>query len=94
MPKSAFSDSNIRTHFDKEMHTIADYVLNKKIISIEAYKIARHNLMNSMDCAILWFTLDEMIVEYPLGHPRRRKEGLPLLERKFRDNLLTHFPTR
>jgi 2-methylcitrate dehydratase len=33
-------------------------------------------------------------VEYPLGHPRRRAEGLPLLERKFRANIATRFPER
>jgi 2-methylcitrate dehydratase len=33
-------------------------------------------------------------VEYPLGHRRRRKEGIPLLERKFAENLRTRFPSR
>jgi len=32
-------------------------------------------------------------VEYPLGHRRRRSEGLPLLMHKFERNLLTRFPT-
>lgn len=31
-------------------------------------------------------------VEYPLGHRRRREEGIPLLEDKFRNNLATRFP--
>jgi 2-methylcitrate dehydratase len=31
-------------------------------------------------------------VEYPIGHRRRRKEGIPLLERKFEANLATRFP--
>jgi 2-methylcitrate dehydratase len=31
-------------------------------------------------------------VEYPLGHRRRRDEGIPLLERKLRANLATRFP--
>jgi len=30
---------------------------------------------------------DKAIVEYPIGHRRRRKEGVPLLEAKFRTNL-------
>ncbi len=29
--------------------------------------------------------------EYPIGHPFRRKEGIPLLLQKFRTNLKTHF---
>lgn len=31
-------------------------------------------------------------IEFPIGHPRRREEGLPVLQRKFRDNLATRFP--
>jgi 2-methylcitrate dehydratase len=30
---------------------------------------------------------DEVVVEYPLGHRRRRQEGIPLLEAKFATNL-------
>jgi len=33
-------------------------------------------------------------VEYPLGHRRRRTEGLPLLEAKFETNLARHFPPK
>lgn len=35
--------------------------------------------------------LDEVLVDYPIGHPRRRDEGLPLLEQKFRRNLARRF---
>ena len=35
--------------------------------------------------------LDEIVVEYPVGHRRRRAEGLPLLEAKFRRNLARQF---
>src|SRR5918997_3151087 len=30
-------------------------------------------------------------VEYPIGHRRRRKDGIPLLEAKFRTNLARRF---
>jgi 2-methylcitrate dehydratase len=30
-------------------------------------------------------------IDYPIGHPRRRSEGVPVLLRKFRDNLETHY---
>ena len=36
--------------------------------------------------------LDEVAVEYPVGHRRRRDEGIPLLEAKFRRNLARRFP--
>lgn len=35
--------------------------------------------------------LDEVLVEYPIGHRRRRAEGIPLLEDKFRRNLARRF---
>ncbi|RZU98564.1 bifunctional 2-methylcitrate dehydratase/aconitate hydratase [Spiribacter vilamensis] len=38
--------------------------------------------------------LDEEVVEYPIGHKRRRDEGIPLLEDKFRTNLARRFPPR
>ena len=33
-------------------------------------------------------------VEYPIGHRRRREEGLPVLLEKFKHNLSTRFPTK
>ncbi|MCP3718878.1 bifunctional 2-methylcitrate dehydratase/aconitate hydratase [Paraburkholderia sp. CNPSo 3281] len=39
-------------------------------------------------------TLDEVVVEYPIGHKRRREEGIPLLIEKFRINLARRFPAK
>ncbi|CAB3798617.1 2-methylcitrate dehydratase [Paraburkholderia caffeinitolerans] len=39
-------------------------------------------------------TLDEVVVEYPIGHKRRRNEGTPLLIEKFRTNLARRFPAK
>ena len=45
----------------------------------------------------IWFKdgscTDRVEVEYPVGHRRRRKEGIPLLEAKFKANLATCFPS-
>jgi 2-methylcitrate dehydratase len=38
--------------------------------------------------------LKEVVVEYPIGHRRRRKEGMPVLIEKFRTNLARRFPSR
>ena len=38
--------------------------------------------------------LDEIVCEYPIGHKRRRADGIPLLEAKFRTNLARVFPPR
>jgi 2-methylcitrate dehydratase len=38
--------------------------------------------------------LPEVVVEYPIGHRRRRKEGMPFLVEKFRTNLARRFPAK
>ncbi|MEP6608913.1 MAG: bifunctional 2-methylcitrate dehydratase/aconitate hydratase [Burkholderiaceae bacterium] len=38
--------------------------------------------------------LKEVTVEYPIGHKRRRKEGMPLLVEKFKTNLARVFPPK
>jgi 2-methylcitrate dehydratase len=35
--------------------------------------------------------LDEVVVEYPVGHKRRREEGIPLLIKKYQTNLARVF---
>ena len=37
---------------------------------------------------------EKVEVEYPIGHRRRRAEGIPLLEEKFANNLATRFPAK
>lgn len=36
---------------------------------------------------------EQVAIEYPVGHRRRRTDGIPLLEEKFKANLATRFPT-
>jgi len=36
----------------------------------------------------------EIVVEYPIGHRRRRKEGMPVLIEKFKTNLARRFPEK
>jgi 2-methylcitrate dehydratase len=38
--------------------------------------------------------LDEVVCEYPIGHKRRRKEGMPVLVEKFKTNLARRFPAK
>ena len=38
--------------------------------------------------------LKEVVVEYPIGHRRRRRDGMPLLIEKFRTNLARRFPAK
>ena len=37
---------------------------------------------------------DKIEVEYPIGHRRRRSDGIPVLEKKYHQALLTRFPKR
>ena len=39
-------------------------------------------------------SLPEVVVEYPIGHRRRRSEGMPVLVEKFRTNLARRFPPK
>jgi len=39
-------------------------------------------------------TLPEVAVEFPIGHKRRRKEGMPVLMEKFKTNLARVFPEK
>ncbi len=47
------ADSNIRPEPDRELVDIADYVVDYHVDSPEAYKTARHCLMDSLGCALL-----------------------------------------
>ena len=37
---------------------------------------------------------EQVEINYPVGHRRRREEGIPLLEKKFKVNLATRFPAK
>ena len=34
---------------------------------------------------------EKVVVEYPIGHRRRRAEGIPLLYKKFENNVKVHY---
>jgi 2-methylcitrate dehydratase len=38
--------------------------------------------------------LPEVVCEYPIGHKRRRAEGMPVLVEKFKTNLARRFPAK
>ncbi|MDQ0512639.1 bifunctional 2-methylcitrate dehydratase/aconitate hydratase [Ancylobacter amanitiformis] len=52
----------------------------------------KRSIANAMTIALTDGTvLPEVLVEYPIGHKRRRADGIPLLEAKFRTNLARRF---
>ncbi len=51
----------------------------------------KRSIANSLIIELLDGTLLTETVEYPIGHRRRRQDGIPLLEEKFRKNLARQF---
>ncbi len=54
----------------------------------------KRSIANSLRMELNDGTILEETVEYPIGHRRRREEGLPLLVEKFKTNLRRRFPKR
>jgi 2-methylcitrate dehydratase len=52
----------------------------------------KRSIANALRMELNDGTILEETVEYPIGHRRRREEGLPLLVEKFRMNLRRRFP--
>jgi len=52
----------------------------------------KRSIANALRIVLEDGTVLEQTVEYPLGHRRRREEGLPLLVEKFKINLRRRFP--
>ena len=74
-------------------------VLRDKIVCVEDPKFTRDyhdpDKRSIANALTVEFTdgkkLKEIIVEYPIGHKRRRKEGMPVLMAKFKTNLARVF---
>ena len=54
----------------------------------------KRSIANGLRVELTDGTVLEETVEYPIGHRRRRHDGIPLLEAKFRKNLARRFPAR
>lgn len=88
-------------HYENEFHEAHPIIdeLREKMEVVEDARFSREYLepeKRSIANAVQVFFKDgseteNVTVEYPIGHRRRRKEGIPLLEDKFRSNLETRF---
>ncbi|GAB6263585.1 bifunctional 2-methylcitrate dehydratase/aconitate hydratase [Photobacterium sp. 53610] len=68
-------------------------VIEDKRYSAEYLEADKRSIANSIQIFFNDGTSTEKVsVEYPIGHRRRREEGIPVLERKFKRNLQTRFP--
>ncbi|KFZ31793.1 2-methylcitrate dehydratase [Pseudidiomarina salinarum] len=89
-------------HYEDQFHQanpIIDELREKmEVIENKQYSEDYHNPeKRSIANAIQIFfkdgsSTDQVEVQYPIGHRRRREEGIPVLENKFRQNLATRFP--
>ena len=76
--------------------------LRNKIVCVEDKKFSRdyhapdkRSIANALTVEFKDGTkMKEVVCEYPIGHKRRRKEGMPVLVEKFKTNLARRFPEK
>lgn len=88
-------------HYEDDFHEANPMIdtLRDKMEVVEDERYTREYLepnKRSIANAVQVFFKDgsstsKVAVEYPIGHRKRREEGMPLLEQKFRANLATRF---
>ncbi len=81
------SDPRIDRLRDK-MSTVEDQQFSKDYLDPQKRSIPNALSVEFNDGS----SLPEVVVEYPIGHKRRRKEGIPHLVEKFERNLARRFP--
>jgi 2-methylcitrate dehydratase len=92
----------VAEHYEDSFHASHPIIdqLRDKMVIIEEERYSTDYLdpqKRSIANAIQVFfkdtsSTDRIEIEYPIGHRRRRADGIPLLEEKFRNNLATRFP--
>jgi 2-methylcitrate dehydratase len=66
--------------------------IEDKAFSADYHDPQKRSIANAMTITLSDGTaLDEVVVEYPVGHKRRREEGIPLLKEKYQRNLARIF---
>lgn len=68
------------------------HCVEEKQYSVDYHDPAKRSISNALLVELDDGTvLDEVEVEYPVGHKRRRTEGTPLLMAKFKTHIAPHF---
>jgi 2-methylcitrate dehydratase len=91
----------VAEHYEDAFHAAHPIIdqLRDKVVIVEDPRYSREYLeadKRSIANAVQVFFKDgsstePVAVEYPIGHRRRRVDGIPLLEDKFKANLATRF---
>ncbi len=88
------SDYEDEVAMDKRIDALRDRIVcvEDKQFTRDYHDPAKRSIANALTVE---FTdgkkLKEIVVEYPIGHRRRRKEGMPVLVEKFKTNLARQF---
>jgi 2-methylcitrate dehydratase len=79
---------------DKRIDQLREKIscIEDKNFSTDYHDPQKRSIANAMTITLSDGTvLDEVVVEYPVGHKRRRDEGIPLLIKKYQTNLARIF---
>ena len=82
---------------DKRIDTLRDKIVcvEDAAFTADYHDPAKRSIANALTVQFKdGSRLPEVVVEYPIGHKRRRADGIPLLEAKFRTNLARRFPKK
>lgn len=92
----------VAEHYEDEFHNNhpeIDRLRDKMVViedarySAEYHEPEKRSIANAIQVFFNDGSSTEKVeVEYPIGHRRRREQGIPLLESKFKANLTTRFP--
>ena len=68
------------------------HVIENEKFSADYHNPEKRSIANGISIVFKDGSESDMVtVEYPIGHKRRRAEGVPVLLAKFKNNLATHF---
>ena len=89
---------NYEDDYHEQHHILIDELRRKMVVvedtdySKDYHDPSKRSIANAIQ---IFFkdgsSTDKVAVEYPIGHKRRRAEGIPVLEAKFRASLATRF---
>ncbi len=94
----------VAEHYENDFHArhpLIDELREKMTVvesphySTEYHDQDKRSIANALQVSFNDGTQTEKVeIEYPLGHRRRREEGIPVLEDKFKANLASRFPSQ
>ncbi len=94
----------VAEHYENDFHASHPLIdeLREKMTVLESSRYSaeyhdedKRSIANALQISFNDGTQTESVeIEYPLGHRRRREEGIPVLEDKFKANLASRFPSQ